>query len=1323
MAEPKHYQFILDGKIANDFKTEINKIGGKIQNLSDAQVVVNFDENVSMANFKKLYQKLEKENSDLTVQFRYDINKAMLEHARKELSNMEIYVDKSKAEQAIKELGQKLQSFNIRLNTEDLDEKSLDDLYAQGTKIADKIGKIISTHLKINGQDLFKNLPNELQEAVSAFRKISQLKTIEPLIIDTKVLEAQRQQIEQITVAMEQLVAKGATDKIGTSDVDDSKIQEIKKDIAEVKEDITSLKGRVDTLEDTTAFDTLSSQVEEFDERIKNVDGSVENLVNSFKLLSELSLTDLQKVAIPLFNEINQVYQEKNGKQISGYWDKLKEEVESSNAELREFLKLVGLYNSRVDGLKLISNGMVNSGGLIGDNRVLIARKNTNERFEQTQALKNALNEAYNAGVNVSRILDVIGTKESNVFLEVQETANGNILGNIYGQLDEDFVNQEWFEATDEQIKKLISDMITLQKIGINVESNLTNIMYDKEKGFSFIDMDLDITKFENNAELMEDHMVRIFGDLEDFYLDKNDSVNANIVQKIRERFENLSEQVQQAYAEAQDSHSPSKEFEKLENDAVDGIVKGANDNSDKLKNVGKQMAQDVKDGFKEGMAEASATLSSGEARDTDKIVETNKNLEKSYEKVAEAKRKVASKDNTPKLASKSIEDVTPEITNMDKLEEVAEEAAQAKKDFATANEGVQDSVDGSKSKLELETELMERLAKSAREAADAKKEFAEANQLVAQNEQTRDENAEDEAEKLFDTANLLKQLDNQYTHLFDTQEGKSNDYKQKLQELEEHISKIRNLGDVKESDTNTVNQIKEWNQAAQNIIKDLKEVKKYVLADSTAISKLSGDIADTLHKHTAMPKELAAQFEELQVRLSKSNMLSTELEEIRQAFVRLKSEMKITGSTGISMMDKLKRKYADVAVYFASYVSIYDFINVLKDGIQTIRDYDIGLTEMNKVSKENLATLKEFQQESFKLADSIGATASAIQNSTADWMRLGEAMTEAAESAQATNILFNVSEFESIDEATDSLVAMSQAYKDLGKMDIVDIMNNVGNNFSISTDGLASALQKSASALTTAGNDINEAVALITAGNAIAQDPDSVGAGLRTISLRLVGTEAAKAELEALGEETDDVITTTSKLRDTILAATKAASQDGYGFDILDDNGNYKSTFEIMSGLSELYDEIAAKDKELGTNNLNLLLETIAGKNRANIAASILQNYDLLQSVYKTSLNSEGSALKENEAYLESIEGKINQLSNAWDALWVNENNREVITFFLDLAKSILETVDAAGGLKTILIGSGGLIGAFQLLKNDGRPGIVIYKAVSFHMPSMSMF
>lgn len=68
----------------------------------------------------------------------------------------------------------------------------------------------------------------------------------------------------------------------------------------------------------------------------------------------------------------------------------------------------------------------------------------------------------------------------------------------------------------------------------------------------------------------------------------------------------------------------------------------------------------------------------------------------------------------------------------MDEIVSSTEDAVQAKKDFATANEGVQLSIDGSKSPLQLEAELMSNIAESARKAADAKKEFVEANKDVS---------------------------------------------------------------------------------------------------------------------------------------------------------------------------------------------------------------------------------------------------------------------------------------------------------------------------------------------------------------------------------------------------------------------------------------------------------------------------------------------------------------------------------------------------------------------------------------------------------------
>lgn len=290
----------------------------------------------------------------------------------------------------------------------------------------------------------------------------------------------------------------------------------------------------------------------------------------------------------------------------------------------------------------------------------------------------------------------------------------------------------------------------------------------------------------------------------------------------------------------------------------------------------------------------------------------------------------------------------------------------------------------------------------------------------------------------------------------------------------------------------------------------------------------------------------------------------------------------------------------------------------------------------------------------------------------------------------------------------------MSAAYNELEKIDIVDKLNNIGNNYAISTDGLAVALQASASALKTAGNDMDEAVALVTAGNAVVQDPNKVGAGLRTIALRITGTESAREELEALGEDVDDfVVQTTAKSQQTIKDFTKVASNNFEGFDILDDNGNFKSTYEILLGISEIYEEIVATDKKFGSNMANGLLEALAGKNRANIAASILQNPELLKSVYESSQDSSGSAQEELDKYLDSIEGKIQQFTNEVQEFWYNLISSETIKTVIDAGTAIVDIigdiVGALGEVGTIATTIGTVLGGKAFFGKVGLKGLLL--------------
>ena len=216
----------------------------------------------------------------------------------------------------------------------------------------------------------------------------------------------------------------------------------------------------------------------------------------------------------------------------------------------------------------------------------------------------------------------------------------------------------------------------------------------------------------------------------------------------------------------------------------------------------------------------------------------------------------------------------------------------------------------------------------------------------------------------------------------------------------------------------------------------------------------------------------------------------SMSLDKIHGEILKIYNAEVEAGRAGRTLWDTMKNSgFHQIAAQMAGMFGVYDVINGLKQVASTVRELDTAYTEMRKVSNESAQSLKNFQKESFSTADSVGTTALALQDATATWMRLGESLDEAKELAKDATVLLNVSEFENIDEATDSLVAMSQAYKELDKMEIIDVLDKIGNEYSISTNELSTALKDSAAVLKTQGNDLAESVALITAGNAITQD------------------------------------------------------------------------------------------------------------------------------------------------------------------------------------------------------------------------------------------
>ena len=425
----------------------------------------------------------------------------------------------------------------------------------------------------------------------------------------------------------------------------------------------------------------------------------------------------------------------------------------------------------------------------------------------------------------------------------------------------------------------------------------------------------------------------------------------------------------------------------------------------------------------------------------------------------------------------------------------------------------------------------------------------------------------------------------------------------------------------------------------------------------------------------------------------------SAKLSTLSSSFTTNSNTIKAAGEATQTWGSRLGALSAKFGTWFSITRVIMAAYRAVRQMVTNVIELDTAMTELKKVTNETDATYEKFLINATHRAKELGAALSDTVSATADFARLGYGIEDAEKLADAAIVYKNVGDgIEDIGTASESIIATMQAFSIPAEqvMSIVDRFNEVGNNFAISSKGVGDALLRSAAALHSANNTIDESIALAAAANTIVQDPDKVGTTLKTVSMYL---RAAKTDAEEAGESTDGMANSISELRDELLALT------GNKVDIQLDENTFKSTYQILKELSEVWHELT----DISQANI---LEMVGGKRNSNVVSALLENFSVAEEAITTSANSAGSALAENEKVLESIQGKLNIMKATFETLSQNFIGSDIVKFVVDmgtglmeLINGILKVVDALGGLKTVLL----TVGAALLIS---KGGLIAYKA-----------
>lgn len=334
--------------------------------------------------------------------------------------------------------------------------------------------------------------------------------------------------------------------------------------------------------------------------------------------------------------------------------------------------------------------------------------------------------------------------------------------------------------------------------------------------------------------------------------------------------------------------------------------------------------------------------------------------------------------------------------------------------------------------------------------------------------------------------------------------------------------------------------------------------------------------------------------------------------------------------------------------------------VAALKDVVKQVVALDTALVELNKVADLTDSQTEKLTQRAYRLAEQVGQTGLEAINAITEIKRAGFTLEESEAMAKYALMLTNVAE--GITDAGDAAQILISILKGTGAEvayanTLLDEMNEISNNSAIAFDALAHMTQKIAGTMHTLGASTEETMSLVTGAYEVLQD-ERVAKGISVIGLRISG----------LNEDLEEEAGLQSKVNDALMKYAHISVFD-------EQTGQLRNYYDILSDLANVWDSLDKNAKAYLTTEL-------AGKNRADVLTALMTNWEGVTKAMAYAEQSAGSAAREQERYLESVQGKLASLKNSWQELSTTTLDSDVVKGVLDLANAFVKLMNATGGL-----------------------------------------
>lgn len=507
------------------------------------------------------------------------------------------------------------------------------------------------------------------------------------------------------------------------------------------------------------------------------------------------------------------------------------------------------------------------------------------------------------------------------------------------------------------------------------------------------------------------------------------------------------------------------------------------------------------------------------------------------------------------------------------------------------------------------------------------------------------------------------------------------------LQSVVNSLNKLQTTG-AKKASLNILENFKSGDiqeaiDLIDQLIKKQKQYQKQLTTTGRTTTNVDAnkraleELKDTMEEVLKSTQELNQKISDLDADKVKelsqaSENLSNDFNEANQNVQNLRngvSSFTTEATSAASAQQRFNEEVSEVKNNIANFFSLANGVELFRDAVrsafETVKELDAAMTETAVVTDYSVSDMWNELPRYTETANKLGATTLGAYETMTLFYQQGLDTNEAFEIGTETMKMARIAGLDyanATDLMTAALRGFNMELNEVSAKRVNDVYSELAAVTASDTEEIGVAMSKTASIAASANMEFETTAAFLAQIIETTREaPETAGTAMKTIIARFTEVKELFDQGQLIGEDSEGQEININKIDEALKTV-----------DI-----SLKDFLTGAKGLDDILLELAGKWDSLDLATQRYIATTAAGSRQQSRFLAMMSNYDRTMELVDAAYNSTGASQQQFDKTLESLEAKLNKLSNAWNAFTMGLADSDLIKGAVDMLTALLTGVN----------------------------------------------